>query len=102
VLKERVKHHDAIAAQRSMRECGSQQVCESHFLLQRTIETDAGARQPWLGRSFAKARNQYERGDGDHEEEEEKWWRHEKWLELMARSLFNSGGNEGSSNCPLI
>jgi hypothetical protein len=54
-----------------------------------------GARRPWLGRSFAKARNQGDRGDGDREEEEEKWQRREKWLGLMARSLFNSGSNEG-------
>jgi hypothetical protein len=35
------------------------------------------------------------RGDGDHEEEEEKWQQHEKWLGLMAGSLFNSGDDEG-------
>jgi hypothetical protein len=52
-------------------------------------------RQPWLGRSFAKARNRGELGDRDHEEEEEKWQRHEKWLGLMAGSLFNNGSNVG-------
>jgi hypothetical protein len=51
------------------------------------IETDAGVRWPWLGRSFAKVRYQYEQGDGDHEEEEKWWWR-VKWLGLMARSLL--------------
>jgi hypothetical protein len=62
------------------------------------IETDTDARQPWLGRSFAKAMNQYERGDGEREEEKEKWWLHEKWLGLMARSLFNRGSDEGACN----
>jgi hypothetical protein len=57
------------------------------------IETGVDARQPWLGRSFAKERNQCERG-GDRKEEEEKWRQCEKWLGLMARSLFNSGRNE--------
>jgi hypothetical protein len=59
------------------------------------VETNAGARRPWLARGFAEAMNHYERGDGDREEEEEKWWRHEKWLGLMARSLFNSSNDEG-------
>jgi hypothetical protein len=63
------------------------------------IETGVGARQPWLGRRFAKMRNQGRRGDGDHEEEEEeeeeeKWRQHEKWLGLTAGSLFYSGNNE--------
>jgi hypothetical protein len=61
-----------------------QQVCESHFHLQWTTETSGGARQPWLRGSFAMMRNQYERGDKDHEEEGEKWRQREKWLGLMA------------------
>jgi hypothetical protein len=65
------------------------------------IETGADARRPWLGRSFTKVRNRCERGDGDHEEEEEKWRRHEKWLGLIAGSLFNSDSNEGIHNDPL-
>jgi hypothetical protein len=44
------------------------------------------------------AMNQYERGDGEREEEKEKWWLHEKWLGLMARSLFNRGSDEGACN----
>jgi hypothetical protein len=31
-------------------------------------------RQPWPGGGFAKARNGGERGDKDHEEDDEKWW----------------------------
>jgi hypothetical protein len=56
------------------------------------IEIGADVKRSWLGRSFTKVRN---RGDEGHEEEEEKWWRHEKWLGLTAGSLFNSGSNEG-------
>jgi hypothetical protein len=83
-----------------MVESGSQQVCESYFHLRQMIEIGAGVRRPWLGRSFTKVRNQCERGNGDHEEEEEKWWRREKWLGLIAGSLFNSGSNEGMCNGP--
>jgi hypothetical protein len=50
-----------------------EQVCGSHFHLRWIIETSVGVRRPWLGRNFAQARNQGERGDGDREEEEEKW-----------------------------
>jgi hypothetical protein len=66
------------------------------------IEIDVGVRWPWLRRSFSKARNQYKRGDGDREEEDKKWWWREKWLGLMVGSLFNSGGNEGAHNGPLV
>jgi hypothetical protein len=59
------------------------------------IETGVGVRRPWLGRRFAKARNQGGQGDGDHEEEEEKRRRREKLLGLMVGSLFNSSSNEG-------
>jgi hypothetical protein len=62
------------------------------------IETVAGVRRPWLGRNIAKAKNQYERGDGDHEDKKEKWWHHEKWIGLAARFLFNSGSDEGACN----
>jgi hypothetical protein len=65
------------------------------------IETDAGVRCPWLGRSFAKAMNQYKRGVRDCEEEGEKWWRLEKWLGVTAKSLFNSGSDEQARNDPL-
>jgi hypothetical protein len=51
-------------------------------------KTSGGARRPWLRGSYATARNRYERGDGDREEEGEKWRRHEKWLGLTARSPF--------------
>jgi hypothetical protein len=61
-----------IAAPRGPGESGLQQVCESHFDPQQTTETSAGARRPWLRRSFAMERNQYKRGDGDCEEEGEK------------------------------
>jgi hypothetical protein len=54
-----------------------------------------GARQPWLERRFAEARNHGERGGGDCEEEDEKWRRRDKWLGLIAGSLFNSGSGEG-------
>jgi hypothetical protein len=46
--------------------------------LQWTIDVGAGVRRPWLGGSFAAPRKQCERGDGDHKEEGEKWWWHEK------------------------
>jgi hypothetical protein len=45
--------------------------------------------------------NQYEQGDGDREEEEEKWWWREKWLGLIAISLFNRSNDEGARNSPL-
>jgi hypothetical protein len=51
-------------------------------------------------KSFAKVRNQCERGDRDSEEEEEKWWWHEKWLGLAAGSLFNSDSKERICNGP--
>jgi hypothetical protein len=60
------------AAQRGPGESGLKRVWESHFHLRRMIETGVGVRRPWLGRRFAKARNQGGQGDGDHEEEEEK------------------------------
>jgi hypothetical protein len=78
-----------------MGESGPQQVCESHFHLRLTHEIGAGARQPWLGRRFAKARNQGGLGDEDREVEEENWRWCEKWLRLIAGSLFNSGDNNG-------
>jgi hypothetical protein len=59
------------------------------------LEIGAGVRRPWLGRGFTEARNQVERGGGDHEEEDEKWRWREKWLGLIAGSLCNSGGGEG-------
>jgi hypothetical protein len=59
------------------------------------FETDAGARRPWPGGGFAKARNRSERGDGDHVEDDEKWQWREKRLGLTPRSLFNSSSNEG-------
>jgi hypothetical protein len=64
------------------------------------IETGAGVRRPWLGRSFAEAGNRVEQGDGDREEEDEKWRQREKWLGLTVGSLFNSGGNKGTRNGP--
>jgi hypothetical protein len=82
------RRRDAIAARRSPGESGSQQVCESHFHLQRMTEIGEGVRQPWLGGSFATARDQCERGNRDREEEGEKWRQHEKWLGLAARSPF--------------
>jgi hypothetical protein len=47
------------------------------FHPQRMTETNAGVRRPWLGGSFVEVRNQCERGDGDREEEGEKW----RWCE---------------------
>jgi hypothetical protein len=82
------RRHDTIAARRGPRESGSQQVCESHFHLQWMGETGTGARRPWLGGSFAAARDQYDHGDGDRKEEGEKWQGHEKWIGLMAKSPF--------------
>jgi hypothetical protein len=55
--------------------------------------------QVWSGHGwegvFSKARNRGEQGDGDREEEDEKWQQREKWLGLTAESIFNSGGGEG-------
>jgi hypothetical protein len=59
------------------------------------IEIGVSGRRPWLGRSFAKAGNRGERRDGDHEEEEGKWRRSDKWLGLMTGSLFIRDSNEG-------
>jgi Tfp pilus tip-associated adhesin PilY1 len=54
------------------------------FIRNGRLKQVGGARQPWLRGSFAMMRNQYERGDRDHEEEGEKWRQREKWLGLMA------------------
>jgi hypothetical protein len=54
-----------------------QRACGSRFHLQRMFGTDAGARWPWPGGGFTKARNQSEQGDGDRKEDNEKWWRRE-------------------------
>jgi hypothetical protein len=86
---------DASAARRDPEESDSERACKSCFHLQQMLETGMGAWQPWPGGGFTEVRNRGERGDGDLEEDNEKWRRCEKWLGLTAGSLFNSGGSVG-------
>jgi hypothetical protein len=51
---------------------------------------------------LASVWNQYNRGDGDHDEGGEKWRRWKERLGLMGRSHFNNGSNEEACNSLLI
>jgi hypothetical protein len=72
------RRQDTIATPHDLGESDLQRACESRFHLQRMFRIDAGARWPWLGGGFAKARNQSEREGGDHKEDDEKWQQREK------------------------
>jgi hypothetical protein len=102
-LKEREKHHNLIRIgccdvfpsgrmplqhDTVWEKAVHNEFCESHFHPRGMTKTGASARRPWLGRNFVTTRDRRERGGRDHEKEGEKWWRHEKWLGLIARCPF--------------